>query len=67
MQHEHWRSHTCDIGMIVFIRYVGGISVLSMENLLECMEMGKEKEEKEGVVVGHFLTMINVFEDGATC
>lgn len=38
-----------------------------MENLLECMEMGKEKEEKEGVVVGHFLTMINVFEDGATC
>lgn len=64
LQQEHQRSHTCGVRMIVYKRYVGGISVLSMENLPDCMGMGKEEEEEEGLVVGHCSTMINVFEDG---
>lgn len=38
-----------------------------MENLPEWKEMGKEEGEEEGLVVGHCVTMINVFKDGATC
>lgn len=44
-----------------------------MENPPAWKEIGKEEEEEEEEkgeekgVVGHDLTMINVFEDGATC
>lgn len=67
MLQEHQHSHTCEVRVILYKRYVEGISVLNMENLREWKEMGKQEEEEEGVVLGSCLTMINVFEEGATC